>query len=96
MNDHQPMPVAGYTAQSQSDIDLVNELKEAEETYLRLIDKLNKINIQRDAAGVGKSGQFDPRCMAEARTCIQTGAMWAVRAIFKPQRIKLPGDEAHP
>jgi hypothetical protein len=30
MNDHQPMPVAGYTAQSQSDIDLVNELKEAE------------------------------------------------------------------
>jgi hypothetical protein len=30
--------------------------------------------------------------MAEARTCIQTGAMWAVRAIFKPQRIKLPGD----
>ena len=92
MSDHQPMPVAGYTPQSQSNVDLANEGKEIEERYLRWIDKLNQINIDRDAAGLGKSEQFDPRCMAEARTCIQTGAMWAIRAIFKPQRIKLSGE----
>lgn len=91
-NTHAPMPVAGYTSQSQSSVDLANEGKELEERYLRWIDKLNAINMERDAAGIGRDGQFDPRCMAEARTCIQTGAMWAVRAIFKPQRIKLPED----
>jgi hypothetical protein len=94
MTDHKPMPVAGYTPQSQENIDLANELKHAEERYLRVLDKLNTLNMKRDAAGIGRDGEFDPRCMAEARTCIQTGAMWAVRAIFKPQRIALPEDVA--
>lgn len=94
MTDHQPMPVAGYTAQSTDNVALANEFKEAEERYLRLIDKLNTINMERDAAGVGRSGQFDPRFMALARTAMQEANMWAVRAIFQPQRIKLPGDAA--
>lgn len=77
---HNPMPVAGYTQQSQSYVDLANEGKELEERYLRWLDKV----VAQNAT--------DQRCAAEARTCIQTGAMWAIRAIFKPQRIKLPGD----
>lgn len=92
MADHQPMPVAGYTPQSDENIALANELKHAEERYLRVLDKMNKINIERDSAGLGRSHQFDPRCLAEARTCIQTANMWAVRGIFQPQRIKLPED----
>lgn len=94
MTDHQPMPVSGYTAQSADNVTLANEFKEAEERYLRLIDKLNKINMERDTAGVGRSGQFDPRFMALARTAMQEANMWAVRAIFQPTRIKLPGDAA--
>lgn len=94
MTEHAALPVAGYVAQSQSNIDLANEGKELEERYLRWIDKLNVIYMERDAAGIGRDGQFDPRCMAEARKCIQTGAMWAIRAIFKPQRIMLPEDTA--
>lgn len=35
MTDHQPMPVAGYTTQSQSNVDLANEGKALEEQYLR-------------------------------------------------------------
>lgn len=81
MSDHQPMPVAGYTPQSDDKVRLANEGKELEERYMRWLDKLA---LRNDL--------YEPRCVAEARTCIQTGAMWAVRSIFQPQRIKLPED----
>lgn len=80
MADHQPLPVAGYTPQVQSSVDLANELKQAEERYLRCLDKLQA------------HPDTDKRCVALAATNMQTAAMWAVRAVFKPQRIKLPGD----
>lgn len=87
MTDHKPMPVQGYTPQSDEKVNIANELKHAEERYLRVLDRLVAAN------GVTHpTGTFDPRCLAEARTCIQTGAMWAVRAVFQPQRIKLPED----
>lgn len=84
----------GYVPQTESNIDLATELRYAEERHLRVLEKMSFINMERDVAGIGKSGQFDPHCLAEARTCIQTGAMWAVRAIFQPQRIILPEDIA--
>lgn len=59
MTDHNPMPVAGYTAQSQSN-----------------------------------DPDTDKRCVALGVTNMQMAAMWAVRSIFKPQRIKLPEDGA--
>lgn len=77
---HKPMPVAGYTAQPQSNIDLANEGKELEERYLRWLDKL------------AAHSDTDKRNVALAVTNMQTAAMWAVRSIFKPQRIKLSGD----
>lgn len=89
--DHKPLPVAGYTPQPQEAIALVNELKTMEERYLRLLDKLVAANGTTHPAGT-----FDPRCLAEARTCIQTGAMWAVRSIFQPKRVGLPEDMASP
>lgn len=78
---HEPMPVKGYTSQSNDDIALANEGKELEERYLRWLDKLKS-----NAAGI------DQRCVALATTHIQTGAMFAIRSIFQPQRIKLPED----
>lgn len=92
MTDHAPMPVKGYTSQSDDNVALANELKEAEERYLRVLDRLNTVNIARDSAGVGRSGQIDPRFLALARTHMQTANMFAVRAIFQPQRVKLPED----
>lgn len=80
MTDHQPMPVAGYTAQPQSNVDLANEGKELEERYLRWLDKL------------AAHPDTDKRCVALGMTNMQTAAMWAIRSIFKPQRIKLLGD----
>lgn len=86
MTDHQPMPVAGYTTQSQSNVDLANELKQAEERYLRILDKLDVAN-KATATAV-----FDGRCIALSRTKMQEANMWAVRSVFQPQRIKLPED----
>lgn len=88
MTDHKSIPVAGYTAQSDIKVALANEGKEMEERYLRWLDKLGGHD-----APVG-SPVCDPRCLALARTNIQDGAMWAIRSIFQPQRIKLPEDAA--
>lgn len=80
LDNLKPLPVSGYTSQSTANVNLANELKEAEERYLRLLDRLSTLG-------------YDGRSIAEARTCINTGAMWAVRAIFQPKRIALPGDD---
>ena len=84
---HPPMPVAGYTPQTQSNVELANEGKVLEERYLRWLDKLGGHN-----PGGGTTPVCDPRCIAVARTHMQETAMWAIRAIFQPQRIKLPED----
>jgi hypothetical protein len=86
MTDHAPMPVKGYTSQSDTKVALANEGKELEERYLRWLDKLGGHNAPEG------SPVCDPRCIALARTHIQDGAMWAMRSIFQPQRIKLPED----
>lgn len=79
MTDHKPLPVAGYIPQSASNIALANEGKELEERYLRWLDRL-------------ADADFDGHFIAIARTHIQTGAMFAVRSIFQPQRVNLPED----
>lgn len=70
----------GYTGQSNDNVALANRLKEAEERYLRELDLLAAIPT------------LDQRMVALARTNMQTAAMWAVRSIFQPTRIKLPED----
>ena len=87
MTDHAPMPVAGYTSQSDAKIALANEGKELEERYLRWLDKLGGSPLR-----AGQTPLCDPRCIALARTGMQEAAMWAIRSIFQPQRIKLPED----
>lgn len=80
MEERTPLPVAGYTPQPQTNIDLANEGKALEERYLRWLDKLMA------------HPDTDKRCVAIAKTEVQTGAMWAIRSIFQPQRITLPED----
>lgn len=86
MTDHKPMPVAGYSAQSDANVQLANEGKRLEELYLRWLDKL-----AADPA-------TDKRNVALAKTHMEEAAMRAVRSIFQPKRINLPEDSAviHP
>lgn len=81
MTQNKPLPVKGYTAQSDENVALANEGKELEERYLRWLDKLAE-----------SGGRCDQRFVALARTHIQTGAMFAIRSIFRPERAKLPED----
>lgn len=80
MTENTPLPVKGYTGQSDENVALANEGKELEERYLRWLDKL------------ASQPSRDQRFVALARTHMQTGAMFAIRAIFQPTRIKLPED----
>jgi hypothetical protein len=79
---NQPLPVKGYTPLNDAKVALANEGKEIEERYMRWLEKIEQ------------QGEVDicPRFVALARTNIQQGAMWAIRSIFQPTRIKLPED----
>ena len=76
--------VAGYVAQSDEAVALVNHFKEVEERLLRDMDVM---------ADSREPGRFDGRWLAIARTQLQQGFMALNRAVFQPQRIRLPGDE---
>lgn len=90
--ENQPLPVKGYTGQSNGNVALANELKEAEERYLRCLDMLDALPTAAKSADGRVAVGIDKRFVALARTHIQTGAMFAVRSIFQPTRIKLPED----
>lgn len=81
---HDGLPVPGYRAQSEENINLVTQFKLAEENILRMMDTL------------GGTGKADPRWLAVGRTALEQGFMAINRSIFKPGRAKLPGDEPPP
>lgn len=76
----EPLPVKGYTPQSTSSVDLVNANKMLEETVLCQLDELRKRE------------DIDLRWLSIGRTHIEQAFMAINRAIFQPQRVKLPGD----
>lgn len=79
MSEHKGLPVAGYVAQSDRNVQLVNTNKQMEERLLRHIEIWQGL---------------DPRWLAVARTHFEQGFMALNRAVFQPTRISLPEDEA--
>lgn len=70
--DNQHRQISGYRELTQADIDAMNALKaKAEEVGLM-------IEAMRDMPGI------DQRALAIAKTELQTGFMWGVRAIAQP------------
>ena len=84
MADNQPLPVSGYTPQPDAKVALVNEFKQDEERLLRKLDKL---------ASTLDNPFADQRWLAVGRRHLQQAFMEINRAVFQPQRIKLPEDE---
>lgn len=80
MSEISGLPVSGYRPQPQSAIVLVNQNKALEESVLRRLDEL-----------AGLSGT-DARWLAIGRTHLELAFMAINRAIFKPDRVKLPGE----
>lgn len=97
-----PAKVSGYTAQPDAKVALVNEFKADEERLLRKLDELASTWADSDGAihksptGIIFQSQggpaYDQRWLAVARTHFQEGFMALNRAVFQPQRIKLPED----
>lgn len=83
MTDHKPLPVQGYTSQPQWKVDAVNKNKRLEEELLRLIDNWK-----------GMDQDIDQRWLARGRTQLEEAFMAINRAVFQPQRAKLPEDAA--
>lgn len=77
---HTALPVHGYTAQSDSRVELVNENKVVEERVLRRLDELAALSTT------------DKRWLAIGRTHIEQAFMAINRSVFQPQRVKLPED----
>ena len=80
MTDHQALPVSGYKPQSQERVDLVNANKAIEEQTLRILD------------GLAARTDIDKRWLAIGRTHLEQAFMAINRAVFQPERAKLPGD----
>lgn len=80
MTQHQGLPVAGYRAQSEGKVEIVNRNKVIEEKVLRQFDFLSGVD------------DIDKRWLAIGRTAIEQGFMAANRAVFQPGRVSLPED----
>lgn len=78
---HEGLPVAGYRPQSDEAVKLVNSNKVLEEHVLRQLDELA---MRED---------IDKRWLAIARTHVEEGFMAMNRAVFQPDRIRLPHEE---
>ena len=75
------LPVPGYSPQGDDAVTRVTANKHLEERILRVLDEL------------GVDPDVDKRWLAIGRTQIEQGFMAVNRAIFKPARVTLPGEE---
>jgi hypothetical protein len=82
---HTGLPVHGYEPQSSTNVALVNHFKQTEERLLREID------VMRDGPGI--EPRFDQRWLSIAQSHFEQGFMALNRSVFKPSRVRLPGDE---
>lgn len=72
MVDNQHRKISGYRDLTQEDIDLMNEVKRQERDMLTAF------------AAFEQDDRFNKRSLALARTNLQTGYMWLIRALARP------------
>lgn len=71
--ENQHRKIAGYRDLSQAEIDAMNAVKRLGAAIGEILD------------GIADMPESDKRALAIARTELQTGIMWAVRSIARPQ-----------
>lgn len=77
---------------SEAAVALVNRTKELEEMVLRHLDSLNEAQVNDHPGENAAAPDLDWRWLAIGRTSIEQGFMAINRAVFQPQRSRLPGD----
>jgi hypothetical protein len=83
MEQKEPLPVLGYTSQTDNKIAMVNANKVLEEQILRRIEEIGDRVFSED----GSDGN-DYRWILIAQTHIEQGFMALNRAIFQPKRLE--------
>lgn len=94
--DNQHKKIKGYRDLSQQEIDLMNRIKEHAEKTASLIQQVSDLrksaqahgmygvpNARTDSLTDEQAGE-SMRCLALAKTNLQTGQMWFVRAVALP------------
>ncbi len=88
--ENQHKKIKGYRDLSQEEIDLMNEIKEHAEKTKELISKVSKMR-EHDSMYIGVENALSKnqisesnRSLAIAKTKLQTGFMWFVRAVALP------------
>jgi hypothetical protein len=76
--------VAGYRKLNDTEIDLINEVKQAGANLGSLLDRISSLS-NTDKADGDPVIEIDPRWLAMARTDLQVGIMKLVRSIARPQ-----------
>lgn len=92
MTTHSGLPVHGYQPQSDDKVALVNQFKQDEERLLRRLEEVSSQFFLLENAD-GTFGPLDQRWVAIARTHFEQGFMALNRAVFRPGRVTLPGDD---
>lgn len=78
---HEGLPVKGYVAQDQENVDLVNQNKTLEAKLLKRLEKL------------GGYSHLDQRWLSVAKTHFEQGFMALNRAIFQPQPVEVDDED---
>ena len=79
-DEKQTYAILTYRPQTEDNVIRVNKNKVLEEQVLRVLDQLAQMTTH----------EIDHRWLAIGRTNIEQGFMAVNRAIFKPERVKLP------
>lgn len=90
--DNQHKKIKGYRDLSQEEIDLMNRIKEHAEKTAALIaevkslrnDPMHGVPHDREDGLTDEQVSESYRCLALAKTNLQTGQMWFVRAVALP------------
>lgn len=84
--DNQHKKIKGYRDLSQQEIDLMNRIKEHAEKTALLIQEVSDLRKSANTHNVLTDVQASEsmRCLALAKTNLQTGQMWFVRAVALP------------
>lgn len=86
--ENQHKKIKGYRDLSQAEVDLMNKIKEHAESTKALLDSVKAMRerLQGELSPPIDASQYSEsmRCLALAKTYLQTGQMWFVRAVALP------------
>lgn len=71
--ENQHRKISGYRELTETEIDLMNEIKTKEKELGELLGRITCVP------------NIDQRCLALARTKLQEGCMWLVRSVARPE-----------